>query len=151
MRQSGFRAWKALGGLAAVALLGVGCGYLPVTGGRQAGDPPLGFWGNHRHDVPPDFYARFHSDPNRGYNGTIQDVGSSIDPRTPETAGASGQSRQVDVTGRAPPESPMQGIGGSGRAGDPGSSSDLGWRARLPYEVGPVRNPGYYGKEREGW
>jgi hypothetical protein len=149
MRQSGFRAWKVFGGLAAVALLGVGCGYLPTTGGKRPEDPAQGFWGNEKKHVPPDFYSRAWYSSDRGYNGTIAQVGSSIDPRTPEKSGTFGQSRAADMTGWSPPESPAQGIGGSGRAGELNSSSDLGWRARLPYEVRPQGDYGAYGGSPE--
>jgi hypothetical protein len=145
MRQSGFRAWRVFGGLAAVALLGVGCGYLPMTGGKRPEDPPHGFWGNEKHNVPPDFYTRAQYSADRGYNSTIAEVGSSIDPRTPEKSGTFGRSRAVDMTGWSPPESPAQGTGGSGRAGELNSSSDLGWRSRLPYEVRPQGDFGAYG------
>ncbi|WP_224361554.1 hypothetical protein [Hyalangium versicolor] len=118
MRQSGFRVWKVFGGLAAVALLSSACGYLPMTGGKRPDDPPQRFWGNAEHHKPPDFYSKFQYSPDRGYNGTIRDLGSSIDPRTPEKAGAFGKSRMLDVTGRPAPESPsLSGYGGSGSAG----------------------------------
>lgn len=137
MRQSGFRAWKVVGGLA-VALLGVGCRYLPETGGHDPQGAPrtfIGTWKEHRH-VSPD----------RGYNGTIQDLGSSIDPRTPEKEGMRGNSRRVDVTGRPAPSTQL-GTGGSGRAGEPDSSSDLGWRARRGYDLGPASGYGPAGED----
>ena len=135
MRQSGFRAWKVFGGLAAVALLGAGCGALPYTGGERPDDPPLTFLRTQKEGVS---YDKFHY-PDRGYNGTIQQLGSSIDPRTPETGGTVGNSRLVDGTGRPAPGEPELGIGGSGDAGqvgDPDGSIDRGWRARRGYDVG---------------
>jgi hypothetical protein len=123
MRQSGFRAWKVTGGLA-LALLGLGCGYLPETGGSDPQGPPKTFIGS-RTELR-------HVSPDRGYNSTIQDMGSSIDPRTPETEGMRGNSRLVDVTGRPAPSTQL-GTGGSGRMGEPEGTSDLGWRARRGY------------------
>lgn len=153
MRQSGFRAWKALGGLVAVALLGVGCGELPMTGGRRPNDPPQSVIATEVHHVPSDFYQRFQYSPDRGYNGTIADIGSSIDPRTPEKQGVPNRSRQVDVTGRPAPSTSESelGIGGSGlgNMGDAQGSSDVGWRARRPFEVGPVN--GDHGPYGEGY
>jgi hypothetical protein len=129
MRQSGFRAWKVAGGLA-FALVGLGCGYLPVTGGQDPQAGPRTFIGS--------WEEPHHVSPDRGYNGTIQQLGSSIDPRTPETEGMRGNSRLVDVTGRPAPSTQL-GTGGSGRAGEPEGegSSDLGWRARRGYDLGP--------------
>jgi hypothetical protein len=125
MRQSGFRAWKVFGGLA-LGLLAVGCGDLPVSGGydRQAG--PRTFIGTYKQPR--------HVSVDQGYNGTIQQLGSSIDPRTPEKDGMRNNSRVEDVTGRPAP-STEQGIGGSGSAGEPNNSKDLGWRARRGYDV----------------
>lgn len=125
MRQSGFRAWKVFGGLA-VVLLGVGCRYLPETGGGDPQSGPRTFIGT--------FKEPHHVSANRGYNGTIQQIGSSIDPRTPETEGMRNNSRLVDVTGRPAPSTQL-GTGGSGRAGESSSSSDMGWRARSGYDV----------------
>jgi hypothetical protein len=146
MRQSGFRAWVVLGGLAA-ALLGVGCGRLPDTGGTRPDDPHRNFFeteGPHHHE---DYWSQFHYSANRGYNGTIQDVGSSIDPRTPQATGRLNNSRQVDVTGRpAPSTSETEiGIGGSGNLGEPKGPSDLGWRSRRGFDLRPTHEFGSYG------
>lgn len=80
MRRSGFRAWKALSGLGGMVLLGVGCGRLPETGAYEQEASPRTFLGTKPRDVP---LEEFHVSADRGYNGTIQDIGSSIDPRTP--------------------------------------------------------------------
>jgi hypothetical protein len=133
MRQSGFRAWKVLSGLAAVALLGVGCGRLPETGAYEQPGSPKTFFATKPRDVQQ---GQVHVSPHRGYNGTIQQIGSSIDPRTPERDGMRDNSRMVDVTGRPAPSTEL-GIGGSGRVGEPNSSSDLGWRSRRGYNLGP--------------
>ncbi len=83
--------------------------------------------------------SRFHVPADRGYNGTIAQLGSSIDPRTPEKEGTPGRTLMTDITGYMgrpdiaqnypyPPTS--LGIGGSG-AVDPASGTyDLGWRSR---------------------
>jgi hypothetical protein len=138
MRQSGFRAWKVLSGLAAVALLGVGCGRLPESGAVEQPGSPKNFFATKPRGVPQ---GQFHVSPDRGYNGTIQQLGSSIDPRTPETMGMQGNSRLVDVTGRPAPSTQL-GTGGSGRAGEPEGSSDLGWRARRGYDMGAASGQG---------
>ncbi|HVG63142.1 MAG TPA: hypothetical protein VNA24_31555 [Hyalangium sp.] len=125
MRQSGFCAWKVFGGLA-LGLLAVGCRYLPVSGGRDLEAGPRTFIGT--------FKEPRHVSADRGFNGTIQHVGSSIDPRTPERTGMRNNSRVEDVTGRPAPSTEL-GIGGSGGPGEPNSSMDLGWRVRSGYDV----------------
>jgi hypothetical protein len=146
MRQRGFRGWKVFGGLAAVTLLGVGCGRLPRTGGDRPDDPKENFLGTKRRHVPPDYYSRFQYPSDRGYNGTIQTIGSSIDPRTAEKQGTPGRSRVLDVTGRPAPAEPELGIGGSGSVGIPDSTSDMGWRARRGYDADPSQVFGSYGE-----
>jgi len=154
MRQSGFRAWKVFGGLAVAAVLSVGCGYLPDTGGRRPEDPPEDFFGGRVGSLSEADYEQRHYSADRGYNGTIQQLHSSVDPRTSETEGKVGNSRREDVTGRPAPAGPELGIGGSGDArnvGEPGSSSDRGWRARRGYDVGydvGASDVGSYGGER---
>jgi hypothetical protein len=136
MRQSGFRVWKVLAGLAAAGL-SVGCGYLPDTGALKQEGPPETFLGTMKAHLPPDASAQFHYSADRGYNGTIQQLGSSIDPRTPETSGQMGNSIQDAMTGR--PVDTELGIGGSGDARELGNRSgsiDDGWRTRRGYELG---------------
>ena len=99
MRQSGFRVWKVVAGLVAAGLC-AGCKYLPDTGSVRPGGPSQTFFGTEKAHLPPGTYAKFQVSPDRGYNGTIAQLGSSIDPRTPEAAGKLGNSRRVDVTGR---------------------------------------------------
>lgn len=125
MRQSGFRAWKVFGGLA-LGLLAVGCKYLPETGGHNPQAGPRSFIGT--------FKEPHHVSADRGFNGTIQEIGSSIDPRTPERDGMRNNSRVEDVTGRPAPSTEL-GIGGSGSVGESNNSQDLGWRARRGYDV----------------
>jgi hypothetical protein len=85
-------------------------------------------------------YDEFHYSANRGYNGTIQQLGSSIDPRTPETGGMVGNSLQQDAAGGPLGQmNPELGIGGSGDArelGERSGSLEQGWRARRGYELG---------------
>lgn len=148
MRHSGFRRWMWLGGLASAVLLSVGCRELPNSGGEPLrNDPPLNIFGGPVRNVPKDFYRQYQVNADRGYNGTIQDLGSSIDPRTPEKMGTPGRSLMEDVTGYmgrgvtelGGNEAPTsQGIGGSGTAGEWRETSDMGWRERRG-DVGPVR------------
>lgn len=125
MRQSGFRAWKVFGGLA-LGLLAVGCRYLPMTGGKDPQAGPRSFIGTFKHPR--------HVSADRGFNGTIQQIGSSIDPRTRESAGMRNNSRVEDVTGRPAPATELSAVG-SARADESDSSRDLGWRARRHYDV----------------
>ncbi|MBN1204951.1 MAG: hypothetical protein JXB05_08500 [Myxococcaceae bacterium] len=139
MRHRRFRGWGVLGGLAAAALLSVGCGWLPETGGRRQGDPPKDFFGGPVGHATPENVAPYQLRADRGFNGTISELGSSIDPRTPETQGTLGRSLQQDITGymgreatelsgeRAPTS---LGIGGSGQMGQGSGTSDMGWRGR---------------------
>lgn len=118
MNHRGFRGWKWLGGLATVALLGAGCGLLPVSGGRHADDPRSDFFGGLKRNVPDDYYSRTQADRYRGFNGTIAQLGSSIDPRTPEKEGTPGRSLQQEVSGWTPVgDGWEQGIGGYGGQG----------------------------------
>lgn len=124
MRQSGFRAWKVFGGMM-LGLLAVGCRYLPETGGNVKAGPRT-FIGT--------FKQPHHVSADRGFNGTIQQLGSSIDPRTPERAGMRNNSRLEDVTGRPAPSTELS-ADGSVLAEESSSSRDLGWRARRGSDV----------------
>lgn len=150
MRQSGFRVWKVLAGLAAAGL-SVGCGYLPDTGALKQEGPPETFFGSEKAHLPPGSYTKFQYSPDRGYNGTIQQIGSSIDPRTPETEGTVGNSIQDPMTGR--PVDAELGIGGSGDARELGSRSgsiDEGWRTRRGYERGADEQGTFIGPPGSG-
>jgi hypothetical protein len=127
-----------LGGAASAVLLSVGCGRLEPTGGRSQNEPPRTFFGNIDRDAPGGDMAQFQGARDRGYNGTIQDIGSSIDPRTPELEGTPGRTLMTDITGYMgrpdivqgylePPTS--LGIGGSGAVDPASGSNDLGWRS----------------------
>ncbi len=137
MRHSGFRRWMWLGGAASALLLSVGCGRLERTGGRSEHEPRLSFFGALAQDQRGGDPGRFHAPKDRGYNGTIVDIGSSIDPRTPELEGTPGRSLMTDITGYMgrpdiaqgyldPPTS--LGIGGSGFVDPATGTYDLGWR-----------------------
>ncbi|MDC0713080.1 hypothetical protein POL68_31750 [Stigmatella sp. ncwal1] len=145
MNRKGFRRWVGLGGLVTATLLGVGCGGLPESGGKQPDEPKMNvFKGPLRH-VPETYYSDYQLSRYRGFNGTIADVGSSIDPRTPQKAGTLGRSRLEDVTGRPAPSTTLdQGIGGSGNAGRADSTSDMGWRARRGDEAPAFDDFGSY-------
>jgi hypothetical protein len=139
-----------LGGLASAVLLSTGCGRLPDTGGRRAGDPPEDFFGGVVGTPSTEELSRYHYSADRGFNGTIAQLGSSIDPRTPETEGTPGRSRMEDVTGWIGPErvvTPL-GIGGSGNAETLDTTSDMSQRLRRGYDVGAAEGTGSYGPGR---
>jgi hypothetical protein len=121
-----------LGGVASAVLLSVGCGRLVQTGGRDPMESPQSVFGALKREARGGDLDRYHYPSNRGYNGTIADLGSSIDPRTPETEGTPGRSRMLDITGymgnpalvAATREARMsQAIGGSGSEGQAVDSS----------------------------
>jgi hypothetical protein len=97
MHESGFKRWVVLGALASASWLVAGCGVLPRSGGDYA--------------VAPGFVRE---SAQAGFNGTIQQLHSSIDPRTPQTAGTPGRSLAMDLGERALSE--QVGRGGSGSA-----------------------------------
>jgi hypothetical protein len=147
-----------LSGLAAAALLSVGCGRLPETGGERPDDPPEDFFGGMVGPATQENAERYHLKPDRGHNGTIAEVGSSIDPRTPERDGTPGRSLQQDITGymgrtatdlsggRAPTS---LGIGGGGQEGMSPGTGDMGWRVRGGNLSAP-RSHGFSGQQQSG-
>ncbi|OJT19660.1 hypothetical protein BO221_35455 [Archangium sp. Cb G35] len=96
MHDSGFKRWMVLGVLASASWLVSACGSLPQQG---------------TYEVAPGF-AR--SPAQSGYNGTIQDIPTSIDPRTPEAQGTQGRSLLLDPGERALLETQGGAVGGSG-------------------------------------
>jgi hypothetical protein len=97
MRERSWRRWSQASVVAVGMLLGAGCGGLPETGGKQPGQergnvfaqrldqaPALKNMegGEQKEQLPP-----WTMPAGRGYNGTIRQIGSSIDPRTPQTDG----------------------------------------------------------------
>jgi hypothetical protein len=124
-----------LGGVASAVLLSVGCGRMMQTGGSDPMESPQSFFGALEREARGGDLAQFHYPSDRGYNGTIADLGSSIDPRTPEKAGTQGRSRMVDMTGylgkpdlvaKAREARMSQAIGGSGSEGQAPDSSKQG-------------------------
>lgn len=113
MNFSGLRRWVGLGALAAAALVGAACGEIPRTGGNDPREPRENIFGAPREPIARIQARQLATD--RGYNGTIADLGSSIDPRTAEKAGVQGRSLPEDLAwqpaGKRPGE---EGVGGSG-------------------------------------
>ena len=97
MHDSGFRRWVVMGVLASASWLVAACGALPQQPGNESFAP-----GGERTPAQT------------GYNGTIKDIPTSIDPRTPEKEGTTGRSLAMDNGERALLE--QQGMGGSGPA-----------------------------------
>lgn len=95
-----------MGALVSASWLVTACGVLPQQAGNES--------------YEPGFVRR--GPAQAGYNGTIQDIPTSIDPRTPRTQGTPGRSLALDAGERALREQ-QQGLGGSG-AGQGGK--DLG-------------------------
>jgi hypothetical protein len=102
MHDSGFRRWGVLGALASASWLVMACGALPQQPGNDSYAPGL-----------------VRGPAQAGYNGTIRDIPTSIDPRTPQTDGVSGRTLPMDLGERALRQ--QQGVGGSGPAPVPGS------------------------------
>lgn len=96
MHDSGFKRWMVWGALASASWLVAACGVLP-----QSGDTYV---------VAPGFTR---SPELTGYNGTIKDIPTSIDPRTAEAKGTPGRSLLLDPGEQALLES-QGAMGGSG-------------------------------------
>jgi hypothetical protein len=147
MTFKGFRGWVG-GGVLAAALLGSACGMVTRQGGPNQEEPPQSFFGNPVGSAEQIRATQNSTD--RGYNGTIQDIGSSIDPRTPENAGTPDRSLPEDLAWARLRQS-MQGVGGAGApGGDPATDgvSNQGPAGHL----GPINSPtGYIQRfQREG-
>lgn len=97
MRERSLRRWSQAAVVAVGVLLGTGCGGLPETGGKQPDEPRGGAFAqrgeqaealrNMEGQVQKDQLPPHMKTAGRGYNGTIRQIGSSIDPRTPQTDG----------------------------------------------------------------
>ncbi|MBU8898929.1 hypothetical protein DRW03_25570 [Corallococcus sp. H22C18031201] len=121
MHERGIRRWSGAAVLVAGMLLGTACGDLPETGGRQP-DESRGNAFAQRGTQPEALYnvaeQQGHESPaaaheghpaatlpphvltvDRGYNQTIKEIGSSIDPRTPQNEGKSNNSKFDDAGG----------------------------------------------------
>ncbi|NVI98344.1 hypothetical protein HV824_09445 [Myxococcus sp. AM009] len=161
MRERNIRRWGSAAALMAGAVLAVGCRGLPETGGSQP-DEPRGNFAAQRGDQPAAMKNMEGGDTNtplppwtlpanRGYNGTIDQIGSSIDPRTAKNDGTQGRSiiddagkmmgDQYNVQGGAAYSPAAQGLGGEDgaalggkRGGHSSGFSPLGWQDRSgPY------------------
>ncbi len=102
MHDSGFRSRRGwvLGALASATLLSA-CGFVPKA---QEGE----------YAIPPGMPRTLQE---LGYHETIQELPTSIDPRTPETMGTPGRSLREDLGERALREQTQmeeQAIGGAG-------------------------------------
>jgi hypothetical protein len=95
-------------------------------GGEDTREPPRTFFGANRESPEQTRERQLTTD--RGYNGTIHDVGSSIDPRTPDKQGVQNRSLPVDLAWqRMGQRQNQQGLGGSGSnmtQQEPGSEDD---------------------------
>lgn len=98
MRERSFRRWSQAAVLTVGVLLGTGCGGMPQTGGSQPGEVRGNAFGQRGHQpeaqrnmegaqTSKEGLAPWTMPGNRGYNSTIRQIGSSIDPRTPQTDG----------------------------------------------------------------
>lgn len=157
MRERNIRRWGSVAALVAGAALSVGCRGLPETGGSQPDEPRGSFvaqrgdqpdamknmeGGNTNKPLPP-----WTLPANRGYNGTIDQIGSSIDPRTEKNDGAQNNSLQDDaghmmrnrynVGGGAAYSPAAHGLGGEDgaaqggkRGGHSSGYAPLGWQDR---------------------
>jgi hypothetical protein len=97
MHDSGFKRWVVLGALASATWLVSAC-----ESAQQPGNT---------YEVAPGFTRRADQ---TGYNGTIRDIPTSIDPRTPEAQGTPGRSLLLDPGERALLDAQGGAMGGSG-------------------------------------
>ncbi|WP_164020258.1 hypothetical protein [Pyxidicoccus trucidator] len=97
MRERTFRRWGQAATLAVGMLLTVGCRGLPETGGYQADESRGNVFANRGEQAealrnmegaqPKEQLPPWTMTAGRGYNSTIKQLGSSIDPRTPQADG----------------------------------------------------------------
>ncbi|QSQ22646.1 hypothetical protein JY651_47365 [Pyxidicoccus parkwayensis] len=108
MRERSFRRWGQGAALAVGVLLGAGCGGLPESGGKQPDESRGNAFAQrgHQPEAQRDMEGQQTSDArlapwtvptDRGYNSTIHQIGSSIDPRTPKTDGKQNNSLRDDA------------------------------------------------------
>lgn len=100
MHDRGFKRWVVLGVLASASWLATACGSLPQQPGNESFSPG---------------FVREPGPMQGGFNGTIKDNPTSIDPRTPEAQGTPGRSLAYDPGERAVRKQQGElGLGGSG-------------------------------------
>jgi hypothetical protein len=99
---NGFKRWVVVGALVSASWWVAACGVLPQQAGNSSYAPGS---------------AQVQNPAHAGYNGTIKDIPTSIDPRTPKTSGTPGRSLAMDPGERALLES--RGMGGSGSSSTP--------------------------------
>ncbi|MCK8498770.1 hypothetical protein [Myxococcus fulvus] len=129
MRELNLRRWTQVAALTMGALWTVGCGALPETGGKQPGEPRGGAFAQRgvqpsalldmEGNVHPEKSPPWLMTADRGHNGTIKEIGSSIDPRTPKLDGQQNKSlwddsgkMMQDRYGSATYSPTAQGLGG---------------------------------------
>ncbi|MCP3100615.1 hypothetical protein LZ198_17225 [Myxococcus sp. K15C18031901] len=106
MRERSFRRWTQVVALTVGAVWSVGCGGLPETGGKQPDEPRGGAFAQRgtQPEALLDMQGEIHAEKappylmtaDRGHNGTIKQIGSSIDPRTPKLEGQQNKSIHDD-------------------------------------------------------
>lgn len=161
MRERSFRRWGQAAALAVGVLLSTGCRGLPETGGKQPDENRGNVFGQRGHqpeaqrniegaEPAHEKMAPWTMPADRGYNATIQQLGSSIDPRTPATDGKQGNSLHDDagkmmqdrysVLGGASYSPASQGLGGEDGSHQGNATyrksrngfAPLGWQDRNP-------------------
>lgn len=143
MRLRGMWNWMGVGALASAALLGAACGPIPETGGDRPDRLPQTFSG--AIDAPMEQVREYQFRTDRGYNGTIVDLGSSIDPRTPEKMGTPGRSLPADLAWRQVGTQGTQMGTGQGEQMPTGGSGMGGQEP--PSQPPPLTRPGEFLKE----
>ncbi|MCP3139403.1 hypothetical protein [Pyxidicoccus xibeiensis] len=153
MREWTVRRWSQLAVVGVGMLLGTACGGLPETGGKQPDEPRGNFFAQRmeqpevlkdmagnppKHALPPHTMSA-----DRGYNETIKQRGSSIDPRTPRTDGKQNNSI-VDDPGKMMQDR-YSGIGGAayspsaqGLGGEDGSKQGSTASSRVGVGYAPL-------------
>jgi hypothetical protein len=100
MHDRGFKRWVVLGALASASWLASACGALPQQAGNDSFSPG---------------FVRGPSPQEGSFNGTIRDIPTSIDPRTPQAQGTPNRSLAYDSGELALlKQSGELGLGGSG-------------------------------------
>ncbi|WP_338863465.1 hypothetical protein [Myxococcus stipitatus] len=158
MRERNLRRWGLVAALTVGTMSTVGCGGLPESGGKQPDEPRGGAFAQRgtQPDALLDMEGNVHPEKSppwlmtadRGHNGTIKEIGSSIDPRTPKLDGNQGKSitddkghmmgHRYSLAGGATYSPSAHGLGGEDGAANVGSIDydhsrgyrPLGWQDR---------------------